>query len=200
MPRKLNMKSGVLNVSTFTARRERSVIDYIALAVATCGGVGYIPFVAATWGSLFGVGIYLLAQKLGESLTIWVQERQFANALFESSQTSLISISLIILFFAGLCAATRVEKLTGQKDPKIVVIDEVVGQLITFLLVPAKLGWWTVLTGFLAFRLFDIWKLYPANKLEALPTGLGAMADDVVAGIYAAVLMSLLCTVYLTAF
>ena len=200
MPRKLNMKSGALNVSTFTARPERSVVDYIALAVATCGGVGYMPFVSATWGALFGVGIYLLAQKLGESLTIWAQERQFTNALLESSQTLLISISLIFLFFAGLCAATRVEKLTGQKDPKIVVIDEVVGQLITFLLVPAKLGWWTVLTGFLAFRLFDIWKLYPANKLEALPTGLGAMADDVVAGIYAAVLMSLLCTVYLTAF
>ena len=194
------MKSQALTVETVASQRARSVTDYISLAVATCGGVGYMPFVPATWGSLFGVGIYLLALKAAESLTIWAQERQFTTALLESSQASIILISLMILFFAGLCAATRVEKLTGQKDPKIVVIDEVVGQLITFLFVPLKLGWWTVLTGFLAFRLFDIWKLYPADKMEDLPTGLGAMADDVVAGVYAAVFMSLLCSVYLAAF
>lgn len=194
------MKSAALNVETFPESHERSISDYIALAVATCGGVGYAPFVSATWGSLFGVGVYLLALQIGESLTIWAQERQFEAALFESVQVSVILILLIVLFFAGLCAATRVEKLTGKSDPKIVVIDEVVGQLITFLFVPARLGWWTVLAGFLAFRLFDIWKLYPADKLEDLPKGLGVMADDVVAGFYAGVFMSLLCSIYLFAF
>ena len=194
------MKSAVLNVKTVTEARERSVTDYLALAVATCGGIGYMPFVPATWGSLFGVGVYLLTLRLGESLTAWASENQITGALFDSSQASVILISLMFLFFAGLCAATRVEKLTGQKDPKIVVIDEVVGQLITFLFVPARLGWWTVLAGFFAFRLFDIWKLYPADKLEALPMGLGTMADDVAAGFYAAVFLSLLCSVYLAAF
>lgn len=194
------MKSSALNVETFPESHERSISDYVALAVATCGGVGYAPFVAATWGSLFGVGVYLLALQIGESLTIWTQEKQFEAALFESVQISVILILLIVLFFAGLWAATRVEKLTGESDPKIVVIDEVVGQLITFLFVPAKLGWWTVLAGFLAFRLFDIWKLYPADKLEALPKGLGVMADDVAAGFYAGVFMSLLCSIYLFAF
>jgi phosphatidylglycerophosphatase A len=64
--------------------------------------------------------------------------------------------------------------------------------LITFLFVPWRAGAWAVLAGFVAFRLFDIWKPYPIDRLESLKSGLGVMADDVLAGAYAAVLMSLL--------
>ena len=174
-----------------------SFSDYAALAIATCGGVGYLPIVPATWGSLVGVGIYLIAQKTGENFVVWAEGNNFNNALLESSRASLTIIFLIGLFLIGMWAATRVEKLTGKKDPKIVVIDEVVGQLITFLFVPANLGWWTIAIGFFAFRFFDIWKPYPADKLESLPSGLGAMADDAMAGFYTAALMSLLCSIYL---
>lgn len=194
------MKAAVLStkpVNSAAAPRARSATDAAALAIGTCGGIGYLPIVPASWGSLFGVGVYLLAQKASESFAIRAEGRYFSAALLESSLATFILIFLICLFLLGVWAATRVEKLTGQKDPRIVVIDEVVGQLVTFLFVPARLGWWTVIAGFLAFRLFDIWKLYPADKLESLPGGLGAMADDIMAGFYAAALMSLLCSVYL---
>ncbi len=68
---------------------------------------------------------------------------------------------------------------------------------MTFLFVPWNAGWWAVVAGFLAFRLFDIWKPYPIRRLESLESGLGIMADDVLAGVYAATLMSILTSVYL---
>jgi phosphatidylglycerophosphatase A len=77
-----------------------------------------------------------------------------------------------------------------------VVVDEVAGQLIAFLFVPFNSGWLVILVGFGLFRLFDIWKPYPIRRLEMLESGLGIMADDVLAGIYAAILMSLLVSIY----
>lgn len=188
-----------MTVKAFETSAERSGLDNIAFAIATCG-IGYMPFVPATWGSLIGVGVYLLAQKASESFAVWVDERHLTIVLMESSRASFTLVFLIILFLIGVWAATRVEKLTGEKDPRIVVIDEIVGQLVTFLFVPAKLGWWTVAAGFFAFRFFDIWKPYPANKFESLPSGLGVMSDDAMAGFYAAAFMSLLCSFYLAAF
>ena len=91
-------------------------------------------------------------------------------------------------------------KITDLTWRQPVVIDEVVGQIVALLVVPAVLGWWAILAGFLIFRIFDIWKPYPTHELEKLPSGLGIMSDDLMAGIYAAVLMSVLSTVYLTAF
>jgi len=170
--------------------------DYFALGVATCG-VGYIPFAPGTWGSLVGVGIYLLAKEMSEWFAVWAEEHHLTLSLLESSRATFTLIFLIVLFLAGVWASNRVEKLTGKKDNQIIVIDEVVGQLVTFLFVPGKLGWWTVGVGFLAFRTADIWKPYPTQKFESLPFGLGAMADDAMAGFYAAAFMSLLCSLYL---
>lgn len=161
---------------------KRSRLDYVAIWIATCG-IGYMPIVPATWGSLVGVGIYLLAQKA----TVWAEELHLTNTLL----ISITLICLIALSLIGVWASARIVKITGKKDPRIVIIDEVVGQLITFLFVPAKLGWWTVAAGFLAFRFFDILKPYPANRLEALPSGWGVMADDIMAGFYAAAFMYL---------
>ena len=109
------------------------------------------------------------------------------------------SLLLVILLvaLAGTWAATRAEKLLGKKDPGAVVVDEVAGQLITFLFVPWLAGPWTVFAGFLAFRVFDIWKPYPVRRLEGLGGGLGIMADDMLAGFYAAAAMSLLVSIRL---
>ena len=178
---------------------ERSASDYVAFGLATCG-VGYMPVAPGTWGSIVGVGIYLFALEASKRFAVWAEERHLTNALLESSRMSFTLIFLIALFLIGVWAATRVEKLTGKKDPSIVVIDEVVGQLITFLFVPAQLGWWSVVLGFLAFRVADIWKPYPTHKFEALPSGLGAMADDAMAGFYAAAFMSLVSSIYLSIF
>ena len=178
--------------------RRRTAGDYAAVAVATCG-VGYIPVAPGTWGAGVGVGLYLA---LG-SVTAWVVVNAAAGGLgsaalpFQQTLTTLLLLAIIVVSLAGTWAATRAEKLLGRKDPGAVVVDEVAGQLITFLFVPWGTGPWAIVAGFLAFRLFDIWKPYPINRLEALPSGLGVMADDVLAGAYAAALMSLLTTAYL---
>lgn len=177
-------------------RRRRSGRDSLALAIATCG-VGYMPLGPGTWGSALGVGIYVLMGASSESLLTSAGARGWDVLLFESLRTTFELLLLIAIIIVGIWAASRAEPLLGRKDPGAVVIDEVAGQLITFLFVPRNAGWWAVVAGFLAFRLFDIWKPYPISRLEGLESGLGVMADDVLAGVYAATLMSLLTSVYL---
>jgi phosphatidylglycerophosphatase A len=72
------------------------------------------------------------------------------------------------------------------------VIDEVAGQVMTFVFVPRFASWWMLFVGFLLFRLFDIWKPYPIHRLEALESGLGIMADDLLAAVYAGTIMSMI--------
>jgi len=178
--------------------RRRRAGDYAAVALATCG-VGYIPIAPGTWGAGVGVGLYLAVG----SFTGWVVVNAASSGVgraalpFQQTLTTMLLLAVVLVSLAGTWAATRAEKLLGRKDPGAVVVDEVAGQLITFLFVPWEMGVWTVVAGFLAFRLFDIWKPYPINRLEALPSGLGVMADDVLAGAYAAALMSLLTTAHL---
>jgi len=178
------------------APRRRTASDQVALAVATCG-VGWLPVAPGTWGSLIGVGLYFAAQQISASVLASAAVRGGGAAQFEAFRTTLVLSLLIGITVAGIWAASRCESLLARKDPGVVVIDEVVGQLITFALVPYEIGAWALIVGFVAFRLFDIWKPYPIRRLEALESGLGIMADDVLAGIYAATLMSLLASIYL---
>ena len=176
----------------------RTGADYVAMGLATCG-VGLIPLAPGTWGSAVGVGLYL-ALALGA-------ERGFDSAVTRgldlSPQTfplvlnTVLLLAILLVSLAGTWAATRAEKLLGKKDPGAVVVDEVAGQLITLLFVPWRAGGWMVFAGFIAFRVFDIWKPYPIRRLEGLGGGLGIMADDMLAGFYAAAAMSLLVTIRL---
>jgi phosphatidylglycerophosphatase A len=109
-------------------------------------------------------------------------------------RTSFLLLVAGLVTLTGIWAASVTERLKGRKDPGVVVIDEVAGQLITFLYVPFGAGKWTLMAGFLLFRLFDIWKPYPIRRLEILESGLGIMADDVLAGFYAATVMAVLVT------
>jgi phosphatidylglycerophosphatase A len=172
--------------------RRRTPADYVALAVATCG-VGLLPVAPGTWGSLVGVGLYLLAR----AASVGIAGASRSAAQVEAVQTAAALVLLISVTLAGVWAASRAEKLLGRKDPGAVVIDEVAGQLITFAFVPFKSGAWVVVAGFALFRLFDIWKPYPVRRLEALESGLGIMADDVLAGFYAATVLSLATTLRL---
>lgn len=95
-----------------------------------------------------------------------------------------------LLFALGTWSAGRAEKYFGRVDPGPVVIDEVVGQIVTLLARPHA-NWKWLLGGFVVFRIFDIIKPFPAGRAEGLPGGLGIMADDVVAGLYG--LLTLLC-------
>src|SRR5207237_8326485 len=98
----------------------------------------------------------------------------------------------------GIWAGTRAERLIQKKDPSIVVIDEVAGQMIALLSGPLWLHtWWSIFSAFILFRLFDIWKPYSIRRLEKLESGIGIIADDVLAGAYALIVTSVLISVYL---
>jgi phosphatidylglycerophosphatase A len=174
----------------------RTTGDYVALAVATCG-VGLLPFAPGTWGSLVGVALYLFAR----AVSVRVLTNGAAGGLSAAQLNALQTATLLLLVsgitLAGVWAATRAEKLLGRKDPGAVVIDEVAGQLITFAFVPFNSSAWIVVTGFVLFRLFDIWKPYPVRRLESLESGLGIMADDVLAGFYAATVLALIVSIKL---
>lgn len=179
------------------SRSERSAKDYLALAIGTCG-VGYLRLAPGTWGSLVGVGIYLLLQfSMFRFVQLLFPPGNFVRfqpwPIFIAAELVLVTI----ITFVGIWAASRTEKLLGRKDPGKVVIDEVAGQLIALLPLAPRIhpGWMSILSAFLLFRLFDIIKPYPARRLEALESGLGIMADDVVAGAYAAVATSILIAV-----
>ncbi|MGB8509733.1 MAG: phosphatidylglycerophosphatase A [Pyrinomonadaceae bacterium] len=178
-------------------KRGRTSGDCVALAVATCG-VGLIPLAPGTWGSAVGVGIYLALVWAFGLVVRYAGAHDFLlpEGVIGAGFTASLLVVIVVACVAGTWAATRAEKVLGRKDPGAVVVDEVAGQLIAFLFVPPGRWWWTILVAFTAFRLFDIWKPYPIRRLESLGGGLGIMADDVLAGLYAAVLMSVLTTIY----
>jgi phosphatidylglycerophosphatase A len=112
------------------------------------------------------------------------------------SMVALELIAIVCIALVGIWAGTRTEKLVGKKDPGKVVIDEVAGQMLALVAVPLGFStWWTIALAFVLFRLFDIVKPYPARRLESLKSGLGIMADDIVAGAYAAVAVTVVVTI-----
>jgi phosphatidylglycerophosphatase A len=159
-----------------------------ALFVATAAGLGYFPKAPGTLGSLAGLAIAL-------SLT-WVTSKGALAAAEIDLPGNFWTIGLIPGYTMFICVAlvaalgvwssARAEQYTRKKDPQFVVIDEVSGQLLTYFMPFVVLNWKSWLLGFILFRLFDIWKPFPARQAESLPGGWGIMTDDWVAGIYAA--------------
>lgn len=167
-------------------QQNKSLMDYVSLGIATVG-VGYIPIAPGTWGSAVGVLIYLIFREV-ETIASFNYIQNILQTNVISAWTYLINALLLFLLCSvGIWAATRASILFKVKDPQQVVIDEVMGQLITFLFVPLAISWWLILSGFLLFRLFDIWKPYPIDLLQDLPGGLGVCVDDILAGIYAGI-------------
>ncbi len=135
----------------------------IAVFISTAGYVGLFPFAPGTAGSLVGVALSLLL-RLDRSLLAEV--------------TTILVIGAI-----GVWASRIAEDHFGGVDPGPVVIDEVFGMLIT--LAAVDVGWSGLAVGFFLFRLFDVVKPYPSARLERIEGGVGIMADDAMAGIYA---------------
>lgn len=141
----------------------------LAVAVASFGYVGYFPIAPGTAGSLAAVPLFLLIRWLG---------------------IPAVELGAIVaVFMVGVWAASQTEVALGRKDPGIVVIDEVLGMLITLALLPASTP--VILLGFLLFRALDVIKPFPAAQLEHLHGGLGIMADDAIAGLYSYLLLRL---------
>ena len=94
---------------------------------------------------------------------------------------------LLLFVLAGIWSSGRSIAIFGTHDPHEAVVDEVMGQIITFLFIPFTLSLPLIISGFILFRIFDIWKPYPIDLLQDLPGGLGICADDIVAGVYAGI-------------
>jgi phosphatidylglycerophosphatase A len=148
----------------------RLMLKKITIAISTGLGAGYFPVAPGTAGSAVGLVIaFLLAGGIGGGGT-------FGGAGYLGLMVSL--------FVVGVWASGRAEVVFGQKDSSKIVIDEVVGMLLTLYLLPASLLY--LITGFFAFRFFDIVKPFPARRIDTkLGGGLGVMLDDVAAAIYA---------------
>ena len=124
--------------------------DYLALAIATFG-VGYLPLMPGTFGSLVGVGMFLLLARANMPLV------------------TVVVFLILVVTFAGIWAGSRIEQLSGRKDPGKVVVDEVAGQLIALFPLTLFTRWSTVavILSFILFRFFDIVKPYPANSARS---------------------------------
>lgn len=139
-------------------------MERLALLIATGAYCGYAPLVPGTVGAAVGLGLHLAARRAG-----W-------------SPSGLLAVGAGLLV-VGTWAATVAARRLGQLDPRVVVIDEVLGMWAT--LAGLSPGWSGLAVGFVLFRLFDVLKPYPAGRLEQLPGGWGIVADDLVAGLYA---------------
>jgi len=143
------------------------VTERLGLFIATFGYIGFAPVAPGTFGSAAGVALYYLVRAIGVP---WAE-----------------AALIVALLAAGVWAASAAERALGKTDPGPVVIDEVVGMLITLAWIPVTpLG---AFVGFLIFRVLDVVKPWPARQFEAMHGGLGIMADDAMAAVYGHVLL-----------
>ena len=161
----------------------------ISYFFATACGLGYLKPGPGTWGSLAGVGISILvayrnfffaASELGWHPGFWA---------ISWMPYSLDYVAVIVIAALGVYVSSKVEHHFGKSDPQFVVIDEVSGQLIALSFPFTLLNWKSWLLGFILFRVFDIWKPFPARQAESFHGGWGIMADDWIAGIYAGLVL-----------
>jgi phosphatidylglycerophosphatase A len=141
----------------------------LSKVISTFFGLGYFPVAPGTITSL----VVILAYKFYLYQLSW----------------PLYLLILFLLFFVGVYTSTKFSVESNKKDPRKIVIDEACGQLLVFFRMSE--AWFPVLAGFILFRVFDIVKPYPIKKVEAFPAGWGIMMDDVVAAIYAGVIINL---------
>ena len=139
----------------------------VAVFVCSFGYIGFFPVAPGTIGSAAGVAVYVAARY---------------------TAVPYIELLLIVgLFVAGVAFTRTCEEHLQRVDPGPIVIDEVMGMLITLFMIPV--GWSGILLGFLLFRVLDVTKPFPARQLERLHAGYGVMSDDAMAAIYANLLL-----------
>jgi phosphatidylglycerophosphatase A len=139
----------------------------LALLISTFGYVGYAPFAPGTFGSAAGLVVFYAVRSTG---------------------SMVVELATIAALFAiGIWAGTVAEHHFGGVDPGPIVLDEVVGMLITLCLLPVNFA--GALAAFFVFRVLDVLKPFPSARFEKLPGGLGVMADDGMAAIYGNLVM-----------
>ncbi len=146
---------------------------HLSLLFASSLYIGLIPGAPGTYASAAATLAFYLIWKAGCTI----------------DPTLHLSVTCLVAAL-GTLAAAEVSRQRGQEDPQVVVIDEVAGQLATFLFLPA--GGFNLLAGLALFRVFDVWKPFPIRRLESLRYGVGIMADDLLAGVYANLVLQLI--------
>ena len=142
------------------------IADILLCNLATLGPIGHVRPASGTIGSLVALGTgYMIA----------------------SFSLGVLVATILVVAILGIFAAQRYGQRTGKKDASEVIIDEVAGQWIPLVIIPLEVEWY--LAAFLLFRFFDISKIGPVGHAEKFTGGIGVMADDLVAGILAAVVL-----------
>ncbi|MGO4882944.1 MAG: phosphatidylglycerophosphatase A [Bryobacteraceae bacterium] len=149
-----------------------TIRDRLAAVIATWFGCGYSPKAPGTVGSAAAIGIAILI------------------AHYAGWPPMAFAALAAVVSVPGIWAAGETARLANIKDPQFVVVDEVAGQWLA-LAGARALNWKSWLAAFVLFRLFDIWKPAPVRQLESLPGGVGIVADDLMAGLYAALVLFL---------
>lgn len=147
--------------------------EFVFRAFAGGFGAGHMPLAPGTWGALEGI---VLVYAIG--------------AFFPAGKDWILVGATLILGVLAVFASDRVARSLKKSDPQEIVADEIVGQMICFLWIPVTPA--NLLVGFALFRIFDISKPFPAGRAEHLPGGLGIIADDVVAGLYAGIALRIM--------
>lgn len=144
-------------------------MNKFAIFLATGAYSGYFPVAPGTAGTVVAIPLYLFLSKSGPYVYL------------------VFTLFLLPLSFwsAGLA-----EQIFGAKDSGFIVVDEIIGFLVAMFMVPSHTA--NIIAGFLLFRFFDILKIFPANLVESLGGGIGVVADDIVAGIYAGLSLRIL--------
>jgi phosphatidylglycerophosphatase A len=145
----------------------------LTLMIASTLGIGFIPGAPGTYASAATSLCFFLIYRLGHGIL----------PALHMSAVCLISL-------LGVLASEEVSRSSGLEDPSFIVIDEVAGQLLTFLFLPVHA--FNLVLGTIAFRFFDIWKPFPIRRLESLEGGVGIMADDLLAGVYANLVLQII--------
>ena len=130
--------------------------------------LGHSPFMPGTMGSLGGLLVYFLVK----------------------NNDVLYGFAILFLFFLGVMFAGEAEKIYKRKDPKMIVIDEACGMLLSLFFVPFSM--FSVIVGFFLFRVFDILKPPPAKRMEKITGSLGIMFDDIIAALYTNIILQVL--------
>lgn len=143
--------------------------NFLIKAISTVFFIGYLPLVPGTFGSIAAVGLFYLLKPAG---------------------LAIYFLSIFLIMFLGLLTTGKTEKLLNKKDPSCIVIDEVMGMLIALSFMPADLK--ITILGFIIFRILDMFKPYPAIRLQNLHGAIGVMGDDLVAGIYTNIVLQVI--------
>lgn len=175
------------------APRPPRLVDRICALLVSSGGLGYAPVASGTFGTLGGVALALLFK-------LWLCPK------YGWSFGVAAGIAAIAILALGVSLGRWAESWYRVKDPKPFVLDEVMGYLVALLRLPPEAptllkegpgwmegpNWKELVLAFVMFRAFDVLKPWPARRLEYLPRGWGIMLDDLVAGIYTWMFISVL--------